>query len=226
VILCHDAGSSRAALVNLGIALHGEGFTVLLFDFRGHGESAGGRSTLGLEEKRDVIGAVDMLLRRIGPDTKRIGIYGVGMGAHAAVLAAADRPALRVLVLDGLYPNVEFQLARQVYEGWEFAADKLAFLPTTVFSAMRGGAPIDERASSVIGTLPGRDFLFLVPAGDTALALAMQRMYESIPAQADADGNLVVLPATQGDGLYDEQMARYHERVSSFFVARLRKPVA
>jgi len=226
VILCHDAGSSRAALLNLAITLHGQGFTTLLFDFRGHGESGGTRSTLGLEEKRDVLGAVDLLVRRLGAETKRIGIYGVGMGAYSAVLAAADRPALRVLVLDGLYPDVEFRLVRQVYAGWSFAVDKLGFLPKTVFSAMRGGASADERAADVIGNLPGRDFLFLVPAGDTALADAMQRMYESIPAQADADGNLVVLPATQGDGLYDDQLARYHERVSGFFVTRLRKSTA
>ena len=224
VILCHDAGSNRAALLNLAIRLQGDGFTTLLFDFRGHGQSGGTRSTLGLEEKRDVLGAADLLVRQLGPETKRVGIYGVGMGAYAAVLAAADRPALRVLVLDGLYPDVEFRLVRRVYAGWEFAVDRLAFLPRTVFSAMRGGAAPDERASDVIGALRGRDFLFLVPAGDGALADAMQRMYESIPAQADADGNLVVLPATQGDGLYDEQLARYHERVSTFFVTRLRKP--
>ena len=224
VILCHDVGSSRGALLNLAIRLHGDGFTVLLFDFRGHGQSGGSRSTLGLEEKRDVLGAVDVLMRQLGPDTKRLGVYGVGMGAHAAVLAAADRPILRVLVLDGLYPDVDFRLVRQVFAGWEFAVDRLAFLPRTVFRAMRGGASDDERASDVIGSLPGRDFLFLVPAGDAALADAMQRMYESIPPQADADGNLVVLPATQGDGLYDEQLARYHERVSAFFVTRLRKP--
>lgn len=223
VVLCHDAGSSRGALLNLAIRLHGDGFTVLLFDFRGHGQSGGSRSTLGLEEKRDVLGAVDVLLSQLGPDTKRLGIYGVGMGAHAAVLAAADRPILRVLVLDGLYPDVDFRLVRQVFAGWEFAVDRLAFLPRTVFRAMRGTSD-DERASDVIGSLPGRDFLFLVPAGDAALADAMQRMYESIPPQADADGNLVVLPATQGDGLYDEQLARYHERVSAFFVTRLRKP--
>jgi pimeloyl-ACP methyl ester carboxylesterase len=224
VILCHDAGSNRAALLNLAIRLHGDEFTILLFDFRGHGQSGGTRSTFGLEEKRDVLGAADLLVRQLGPQTKRVGVYGVGMGAYAAVLAAADRPVLRVLVLDGLYPDVEFRLVRQVYAGWEFAVDRLAFLPRTVFSAMRGGASADERASDVIGALPGRDFLFLVPAGDSALAEAMQRMYESIPAQADADGNLVVLPATLGDGLYDEQLARYHERVSTFFVSRLRKP--
>jgi len=226
VILCHDAGSSRAALINLAITLRAQDFTVLLFDFRGHGDSGGSRSTFGLDEKRDVLGAIDLLARRPGVESKRLGIYGVGMGAHAAVLAAADRPALRVLVVDALYPDVEFRLVREVYAGWGFAVDRLAFLPRGVFAALRGGASDGERAADVIGALPGRDFLFLVPAGDGALADAMQRMYESIPEQADADGNLVVLPSTQADGLYDDQLTRYHERVSGFFVTRLRKSAA
>ena len=46
LILCHDLGSSRSSLVNLAIALRRAGFSVLAFDFRGHGASDGGRSTL------------------------------------------------------------------------------------------------------------------------------------------------------------------------------------
>jgi len=53
------------------------------------------------------------------------------------------------------------------------------------------------------------------------LADAMQRMFESVPAQADVDGNLVVLPASHADGLYEADLSRYHERVSDFFASRL-----
>ena len=90
-------------MLTLGIALQKGGFTVLAFDFRGHGASGGTGSTLGLDEKRDVIGALDYLAAS-GVEARRIGVYGVGMGAHAAVLAAADRPSASVLVLSGLYP--------------------------------------------------------------------------------------------------------------------------
>jgi hypothetical protein len=50
----------------------------------------------------------------------------------------------------------------------------------------------------------------------------MQRMYETIPDLGDADGNLVVLPATQGGGLYGDQFDRYKDRVAAFFSSRLR----
>jgi len=46
-------------------------------------------------------------------------------------------------------------------------------------------------------------------------------MVKKIPDQIDSDGNLVVVPATLGEGLYGEQLGRYHERVTGFFSARL-----
>ncbi len=221
IVLCHDVGSSKSSLINLAIALRRASFSVLLFDFRGHGASAGSGTTLGLKEKRDVLGAVEFLSTREEIDARRIGIYGVGMGAHAAVAAASDRPSLRVLVLDALYPDVPYALVRAVYRRWDFAVNHLGFLPNGIFVALHGVSPGDQRAAEIIGDLVGRDLLLLAPAGDARLASEIQRMYEAVPDQADADGNLIVLPATHGDGLYADQLSRYHERVSEFFESRL-----
>jgi pimeloyl-ACP methyl ester carboxylesterase len=174
-----------------------------------------------LHEKRDVVGAVEFLGGLDGVDGKRVGLYGVGMGAHAAVLAAADLPEVRVLVLDSLYPDAAFDLVRDFYVDWGFAEKNFAFLPRVIFAMLHGTGIESERAEDVIGRLPGRHLLLLAPAGDSALAEAMQRMYESIPDEADADGNLVILPATQGSGLYGDQLVRYQQRVAAFFDGRL-----
>ena len=221
LILCHDLGSSRTSLVNLAIALRRAGFSVLAFDFRGHGESEGGRSTLGLHEKRDVFGALEYLKTHEEIDTRRVGIYGVGMGAHAAVLAAADRPALKVLVLDGLYPDAGYPLVRGVYRDWAFGVDHLGFLPRGVFVAFNGTTAGNEQASEVIGQLLGRDMLLVASESDERLAGEMMRMYETVPDQIDADGNLVVLPTAHGDGLFAERLDSYHVRVTDFFESRM-----
>lgn len=222
IVLCHDLGSSKASLVNVALALSRAGFTVLMFDFRAHGGSSGERSSLGVLEKRDVVGAVDFLAGlEEGLEAKRIGVFGVGMGAHAAVLAAADRPVLRVLVLDGLYPDASYALARRVYLDWGFAVNHLAFVSGGMLAALSGSTGPEARAADVIGHLPGRDLLLLAPASDTRLADEMMRMYQTVPDQADADGNLVVLPATHADGLYASDLTRYHERVAAFFSSRL-----
>lgn len=221
VVLCHDLDENRESLINVAIALNKTGFTTLLFDFRAHGESGGSRSTLGLLEKRDVLGALDFLREQSAGNAERVGIYGVGMGAHAAVLAAAEVPQVRVLVLDSLYPDAAFPLVRDVYSKWGFAERNFSILPRTMFSVLSGASARGERAEEIIGNLPGRHLLLLAPAGDSTLAAEMQRMYERIPDQEDADGNLVVLPATRADALYGSHVDRYHERVAGFFAARL-----
>lgn len=221
IVLCHDFGESKASLINLGIALNKRGFPVLAFDFRDHGASQGDHSTLGLEEKRDVLGAIDFLAGRKEFHRSRVGVYGVGMGAHAAVLAAADRGAVKVLVLDGLYPDVAYPLIRRVYAGWDIGVRRLGFLPEGIFALLNRTQVREERAAEVLARLAGRDLLLLAPAGDSTLAREIERMYQAIPDQKDVDGNFVLLPATHSQGLYGENLRRHHARVEEFFLARL-----
>jgi len=221
IILCHDLGASKASLINLAIRLREEGFTVLAFDFRGHGESGRARSTLGRDEKRDVVGAVGFIAERLG--VKRVGVFGVGMGAHAAVLAAAERPEIKVLVLDGLYPDISYPLMDGLFDDWEFAGRHLGALPRAAYGVLNGFGAERDRAADVIDRLPGRDVLLLAPEKPVQLAEAMRRMYETIPDQIDVDGNLVMLPATHGQGLFGEELEEYQRRVTGFFLDRLRE---
>ena len=222
IVLAHDLNESKAALVNLAIALHSAGFTVLAFDFRGHGESQGSVSSLGIDEKRDVLGAVDFVERRSAGRSKEIGVYGSGMGAHAAVLAAADRSKLRVLVLDGIWPDASWPLVRRSYLGWGFGVRWLGFMPRGIYSVLRSRPPDAERAADVLPRLEGRELLFVAPAGDAALASAMQGMYDSLPKSREAsEGNLVTLPGTRAAGLDGAELRHYHDRVVQFFESRM-----
>lgn len=226
ILLCHDWGSAKEALLPLGITLHERGFGVLLFDFRGHGGSGGEGSTLGLAEARDVVAAVDEVVHRPGAEKTRIGVYGVGMGAHAAVLAARERTEIGALVLDSLYPSATFALRERFYAGWGGGLPRPGFLPVALFSLMKGIDPGSQRAEVILPGLLGREILLLAPAGDAALAREIERMYADIPDQADVDGNLAPVPATGGAGLYGADLARHHQGVSEFFSGRLRLPGA
>jgi pimeloyl-ACP methyl ester carboxylesterase len=223
LILCHDLGESKAELINLAIALNHEGFTVLAFDFRGHGESGGTSSTLGIEEARDVTGAVDYIaaMPKDRLDAHAIGIFGAGMGAHAAVLAAADRPVQRVLVLDGLWPDVRWKLVRGVLPDWPWGQDHVGGVSVAMFALLSGNAPGRRRAADILPELAGRDLLLVAPAGDGRLDDAMKAMYATLPERRDSERNLITLPATRASGLSADDLARYHRRVVLFFDSRL-----
>jgi uncharacterized protein len=226
IVVCHDLGENRDALMNLAIAINKAGFTVLAFDFRGHGASGGDGSTLGIHEGRDVLGAIDFVsaLPKDSVDTRRIGIFGAGMGAHAAVLAAAERTALRVLVLDGLWPDAGFTLKRFAYADWRWGEKHLGAAPIALFPWIAGASVDEGRAQDVLPTLAGRDLLLVAPAGDGRLDEAMRAMYATLPEQRDSERNLVTLPATRGSGLGADDLSRYHERVVEFFRSRLVRP--
>jgi pimeloyl-ACP methyl ester carboxylesterase len=221
IVLCHALGRSKASVLDLAVQLHKDGFNLLLFDFRGHGRSSGKGSSLGVSEKRDIIGAVDYLASLGAAGTDHIGVYGVGMGAHAAVLAAVDRPAIKVLVLDGLYPDPDFPLMRGVYGAWSFGAEHFGFAPRAAFAVLSLSKVDDQRAAEQLPRLLGRDLLLVAPEADSSLAGEMERMYLTIPEQRDADGNLIVLPTTRVEELYGEELTVYGDRVASFFRERL-----
>jgi pimeloyl-ACP methyl ester carboxylesterase len=221
IVLCHGLGGSKSSVLDLGVRLQKQGFNLLLFDFRGHGRSGGEARSLGSNEKRDVIGAIDFLDSLDGARVDRIGLYGVGMGAHAGVLASIDRPAIKVLVLDGLYPDASFTLSRKVFGNWAFGNDHLAFAPRAAFAMMTTAPAGDHRAADVLPRLVGRDVLLVAPTGDVALAREMEAMYATIPEQRDSDGNLALLPATRHENAYGQDLETLEKRVAEFFWSRL-----
>src|SRR5262245_32342792 len=189
IVLAHDLGESKNSLLSLAVVLNQSGFTVLAFDFRGHGASGGSGSTLGLDESRDVIGAVDYLAA-LPPgqvDTRRIGVYGTGMGAHASVLAAAERASMRVLVLDGLWPDARWTLVRRTFEDWPWATDHLGALPSVAFAMLSGASVTSGRAEDVLPALGTRDVLLVASASNDRLAQELKAMYDTLPETREAE---------------------------------------
>ena len=106
VILLHRYGTDRSSLLNLAVKLNeSTGFTVLWPDLRGHGLNPPVNWTLfGAIEGDDVTAAIDHLhtLKTPAgqPHVGLIGIYGVELGAYAALDAAKRYPEVRALSLD------------------------------------------------------------------------------------------------------------------------------
>lgn len=81
-------------------ALTAAGFGVLVFDYRGFGDSEGDRARLSPSDQlRDLINAVTYLATRDDVDPDAIGAFGSGGtgGGNAVLLAAAD-PRIRAVV--------------------------------------------------------------------------------------------------------------------------------
>jgi pimeloyl-ACP methyl ester carboxylesterase len=106
VILLHRYGADRSYLLNLAVKLNETtNFTVLWPDLRGHGENPPVNWTmLGTVEGDDVTAAIEYLrtlkTQAGGPQIGPVGVYGVELGAYAALDAAKRNPEIRALALD------------------------------------------------------------------------------------------------------------------------------
>lgn len=91
-------------------ALVNRGYSVLLFDLRGRGESEGEGRTLSCIDE-DIGGAVDFVKSR-GFDIKNINLLGFSSGA-AVISIYASRNEIGSLILDGCFINSITMLVRQ-----------------------------------------------------------------------------------------------------------------
>lgn len=112
ILLCHGIGSNRADLLDIAAALHKARFNLLLFDLRGHGESAGRVTSFGWQEQRDLQGALAFLGQQPDVPPKPYGIFGISMGGAIALLVAAQDERLGAVAVDSPYTSLEASLRR------------------------------------------------------------------------------------------------------------------
>jgi len=116
-IICHGY-QDRAA--NMGAAarhFHDLGYTVLLPDARGHGDSEGTYIGMGWPERRDIVGWANSVVSE-DPNVQIV-LYGVSMGAATVMCASgeADLPAnVQCVVEDCGYTSVWDQFACVLYD--------------------------------------------------------------------------------------------------------------
>lgn len=104
VLLLHGVRADRRQMQARALFLNRLGYTVLLVDLPGHGESAGERITFGAHEAGGVRVALAWLARNLPGE--KIGVIGASLGAAATVLS---KPGEQVdaLVLEAMYPTIE-----------------------------------------------------------------------------------------------------------------------
>jgi uncharacterized protein len=111
IILCHGVPGDKHDMAGLAVALMDAGFGVLAFDFRGWGDSDKTSITLGHREVEDVLAAVKYVQHQAETQL-HIGIVGLSMGAAAAIVAAAQTPAIEAVVADSGYARLDQSVER------------------------------------------------------------------------------------------------------------------
>lgn len=150
VVFLHGYGASKAQSLAVAPFLNRAGYHVLSFDFRGHGESDGGHTTLGIDEVEDVRAALHYLAARPDVDAERVALFGWSMGAATALNAAPylDVP-VRAIVVDSPFSSLS-DVAARAFRGETGLPDRpfvqvgLAFASWMTKRSVDGDRPIDK----------------------------------------------------------------------------------
>jgi alpha-beta hydrolase superfamily lysophospholipase len=212
VILGHGLFRSRREVLDRASFLRQQGYDALLFDFRRHGESGGERVTLGYQERLDFEGAVDFVLER-RPGAQVV-LYGVSMGAAAALLAAAETPEVAAVIADSSFLNIEHTVVHHVklifgLPHYPFASVLLFFLE------MRGHFDREdfdlEKAVSALGERP-----LLVVAGGDDRRMPPELQKRLFAASRSPHKKYVVIPGAGHGAAYRVDPETYQKDLIAF----------
>jgi pimeloyl-ACP methyl ester carboxylesterase len=231
IIMLHRYGTDRSWLLNLGIKINETtSYTVLWPDLRGHGlDPPVARTSFGAVEGEDVAAALDHLRTLKTPQGRplvgeRLGLYGVEMGAYAAMLAAARDAKVQALVLDSVPASTDDILRSAVRErvGVDNGAlQTLTRLGTGIYFL---GHYSNTSACSLVASLNNRRVLLLTGEDAPELLRASTiQLAHCFPSQTTVEikSDLPLtgfnLPSATG-----EQGELYDRRVIDFFDKALR----
>lgn len=131
--------------------LHQEGYWVIMFDFRNHGESGAdpnkGMSGVGLEEYKDVVATMHFIESRKDLKDMDIGFMSFCMGANSTIIAMSREPEVffKVKCLFAVQP-ISMEVFIRTYSSVLLTkfGSKLLMPMVKKFIVCRGAHPIEE----------------------------------------------------------------------------------
>ena len=215
IIMAHGYSGNRTLYLREATLLANQGYGVLLFDFRGHGESDEATVTIGDHERRDLRAAIDFVIAQPGVDADRIGALAHSMGAATLTQVAAEDDRLRAVVLGAPFPTLEAVIA----DGFHVPGVIRRMLAQWI--AWREDVAVDDvRPVDDLCHIKTTHVLLIFGDGDTvAPPDSQETMFEAASQCAFIDMWLIV--GAGHDDFADVAPDDYPARVVDFFVASL-----
>ena len=215
IIMLHGAESNRSdpGVNMMGIAaeLIANDYNVLMFDFRGHGESEGDRLSAGYHERKDLLGAVDFVQER---GFEQIGVLGFSMGAATALMGTAEETNIDCIVADSSFADMTGIMEREFTERTKFPG----FFLTPVLFMVNIMYGVDFKAVKPVENVPKiapRPILFI--RGEEDDFTPLDHAYRLYEASQNPDDALWIVPGADHVKAYVTSPTEYIDKVIAFF---------
>lgn len=213
VVLCHGYFKSLAEPWEVGRWLQEAGYNALLFDFRGCGRSGGRFTTLGYKETGDVLAAVGVARRRF--PRAPIAVYGISMGAAAAIMAAARCREIAAVAADSPYAHLEGLIRHKVrdFVPWRWLVP-LGWLSVRLGLLLAGGSLDRVRPVDQVGRISPRPLLLIY--GERDSYIPPEQPHELFRAAGEPREMWIAPGSDHAVARFDHPL-EYWRRLRSFF---------
>jgi uncharacterized protein len=212
VVMLHGYGANRLEMMDRAAVLGKQGFGVLLYDLRGHGESGGSMRALGWPDTRDLQAVINFLQLQTGIDRFRIGAFGFSIGGQVVVRTAAEDSRIRaILVDDPAYTRVE---DIPPMASWQENFETRVVTPLDLhLISRRTGIEMKTGTVEAIAKLSPRP-LFLISSGQSEMSRILENHFFS---QAGEPKEIWVIPEAGHGGTFAARPEEYADRIIRFF---------
>ena len=220
IIYSHGLFRSRRELLERAVEFVKLGYGALLYDSRNHGLSGPARVGLGYNERLDVEGAV-RFLRDDAQTPDKIILFGISMGATAALLAAAETPDAAAVISDSSFLSFKDTVDHHVKMFLRLpsfpVANELRF-----FIERRAGFDGSQfNALEAVKRIGDRPILFIAAAHDRRMPPEIAEQLYQVCSSPGRDLVIVDGPGSEVHGhafqanpkVYVERVARFLESV-------------
>lgn len=212
VVGCHGHGGRKDDMLGIGTSIWRAGYSVLLFDFRGRGESDPWPQTLVSREVDDLHAAVAFAHARA--PAARLGVIGFSMGAAVALLAAAAEPRVAAVVADSAFTSGREVVVHNIRGFMRLPPEVLVMAADEVVQWRHGYRFSQARPIDAVGRIAPRPLLIIHGAGDTLVPVEhAHQLYQA----AGEPRELWVVPEIEHCGAYFLDRPAYCRRVIAFF---------
>lgn len=194
------------------------GFNVVAFDFRAHGESDGEITTLGEKETEDTIRIIDWLEKNKPELAKSIGVIGYSMGGAVSIMLAARDKRVKAIVVDSPYMDIVASGQRWIMRIKGFVRNILLLIYPLIIRFAKSEADIDLNKLNVYNYATKIDQPILIIGGekDDLVTLGeIKKFYDMLRSHNDKV-ELWIVSSKHVEAIKD-QPKEYEEKVVGFF---------
>jgi pimeloyl-ACP methyl ester carboxylesterase len=230
VVLLHGYGMNRSWVLNLGVKINeNTNFTVLMPDLRAHSDNfEKENSTFGVCEADDLNAAIKYLRTLKSANNNNlvspnVGVYGLEMGAYAALSGAVSQAEIKTLVLDSVPQSADAMIGSVISARFPFASAVTSLMAQRGNRLYHASCYQENSLCKQAEAMSGRDILLLASSDAPQWKESTTELSHCLPRQNKIESKLDL--SLSGLGVTTakpEEADLYDQRIIDFFQQHLR----